>query len=229
MRNKYGETALFRAARYGKMKMFMFLDDEMNSAFTSEGEEEERKAFYQKNDKAAILHASILTGHFGVRTGDTPASTEGEVRRKKQRCESAVRLAKFLIESDTSWEVTEPAVDQSKPKIHKHGMASITSHGKETGEGPKTPAAIEHIDDEWRNILHVAIKYRQIYIFDFVEKLKTPMMRLIKKIDNNGNSIPHMVGIKEDDYVDKDMRSPALLLQRQQWELHTAYGWDKGR
>ena len=92
------------------------------------------------------------------------------------------------------------------------------------------PQAIEHIDDEGRNILHVAIKYRQIHIFFyFVEKLKPLMMRLIRKIDNNGNSILHMVGIKEDDYVDKDMQSPALILRRQQWELHTAYGWDKGR
>ncbi|XP_042757038.1 protein ACCELERATED CELL DEATH 6 isoform X2 [Lactuca sativa] len=75
------------------------------------------------------------------------------------------------------------------------------------------PQAVEHVDDEGRNILHVAIKYRQIQIFDIVEKMETPMTRLIRKIDNNGNSILHMVGIKATEAGHEDMRSPALILQ----------------
>ncbi|KAI3498963.1 hypothetical protein L1887_34752 [Cichorium endivia] len=75
------------------------------------------------------------------------------------------------------------------------------------------PQAVEHVDDEGRNILHVAIKYRQVQIFDMVEKMQTPMMRLIRKIDNNGNSILHMVGIKATEAGHEDMRSPALVLQ----------------
>lgn len=75
------------------------------------------------------------------------------------------------------------------------------------------PQAVEHVDDEGRNILHVAIKYRQIQIFDMVQKMEIPMMRLIRKIDNSGNSILHMVGIKAADAGYEDMRSPALVLQ----------------
>ncbi|GMP75621.1 hypothetical protein CsSME_00032638 [Camellia sinensis var. sinensis] len=40
-----------------------------------------------------------------------------------------------------------------------------------------------------------------------------PMMGLIRKIDNNGNFILHMVGIKAYDFIPDDMPSPALQLQ----------------
>lgn len=72
---------------------------------------------------------------------------------------------------------------------------------------------MEHVDDEGRNILHVAIKYRKVQIFDVVERMEIPMMRLIWKIDNNGNSILRMVGIKAAEVGTEDMRSPALILQ----------------
>ncbi|XP_057513280.1 protein ACCELERATED CELL DEATH 6-like isoform X1 [Actinidia eriantha] len=299
MRNKYGETALFCAARYGQTKMFKFLDIEVDSIFAGEGQEEERKSFYQKKDKTTILHATILTGHFDlalhmakkhghllsikdgdnltplqllacnpaafasgnkqsylkklihscVRIEDTSETEEGElcykiplwgaVRKQKLRYESAVRLAKFLIERDTSWEVTEPAIDKSKPSIHYYGEPSFTFHDQAAGEEKKIPKyetalllatkkgileivekiltvypqAVEHIDDQGHNILHKAIMFRQICILDLLEKPQIPMTRLARKIDNKGNTILHMVGIKKDDYDDKDKRSPALLLR----------------
>ncbi|XP_059636087.1 probable serine/threonine-protein kinase PBL23 [Cornus florida] len=43
--------------------------------------------------------------------------------------------------------------------------------------------------------------------------MEIPMMRLIRKMDNNGNSILHMVGIKAQDHAAEDMPSPALRLQ----------------
>ncbi|XP_060211941.1 uncharacterized protein LOC132639515 [Lycium barbarum] len=49
-------------------------------------------------------------------------------------------------------------------------------------------------------------------IFDIVEKMGKPMRRLKRKITHKGNSILHMVGIKEDPEI-AAMRSPALLLQ----------------
>ncbi|GMP75640.1 hypothetical protein CsSME_00032650 [Camellia sinensis var. sinensis] len=36
-KNDRGETALFQAARYGKMEMFKFLDDEVNRVCENEG------------------------------------------------------------------------------------------------------------------------------------------------------------------------------------------------
>ncbi|KAF5943579.1 hypothetical protein HYC85_017656 [Camellia sinensis] len=224
MHNRRGETALFHTAHYGKLEMFKFLDDEVKRIFGSEGEEEVEeghKVFYQMGDKTTILHISIRTEHF------------------------ALKLAKFLLARDTSWEATESAINQSKPKTHKYvtiigdtsweATESTIDQSQtrtiETAETPLFLAAkyggieivkeildiypqeVEHIDNHRRNILHIAIKYHQIHVFDYVVKMEIPMMGLIRKIDNNGNFILHMVGIKADDFIPDDMPSPALQLQ----------------
>ncbi|KAI8000048.1 hypothetical protein LOK49_LG09G00217, partial [Camellia lanceoleosa] len=260
-RNRIGETALARAARYGKMEMFKFLDCEVKRTFMSDGKEEDGEEghidFYRREDKSTILHGAVYSEHFGVSTEEASTTEEGEscfkvplweaIRGKNQKYQSAVRLAKFLIERDTSWEATETVLSTGISKTHKYGVASISSvqsvgkeHETETSHvtnKPNTaetalflatksgileiieeilnvyPQAVEHIDDEGRSILHVAIKYRQIHIFDFVEKMEIPMRRLIRKIDNDGNSILHMIGRKPNDHFDEDMRSPALILQ----------------
>ncbi|KAK3017732.1 hypothetical protein RJ639_003088, partial [Escallonia herrerae] len=187
------------------------------------------------------------------------------IRAEKQRYELARQLAGFLIEKDTSWEATESAMDESKPKTHKYGRVS-TVHQNQDHEGSrrkaptsdesgtedtlsfreheksqemnekvaetplilatksgctviveeilrKYPQAVEHVDAEGHNILHVAIKYRHIKVFNIVERMGIPMTRLIRKIDDNGNSILHYVGIKAEDHGTEDMRSPAMLLQ----------------
>ncbi|XP_059317683.1 ankyrin repeat-containing protein At5g02620-like isoform X3 [Lycium ferocissimum] len=168
------------------------------------------------------------------------------MRQQKQRHESVLELAKFLIAKDTSWEHSESALNKVEPRYHKYRLMSDVSKGQEkedqrgvaqegqavtkVAESPlilatksgcteiveeilKTyPQAVEYIDSQGRNILHVAIKYRQMQIFDIVEKMDMPMRRLKRKITHKGNSILHMVGIKEDPEI-ADMRSPALLLQ----------------
>ena len=50
--------------------------------------------------------------------------------------------------------------------------------------------------------MHVAIKYRQLEV-----------SILVRRLDNDENSILHMVGIKRHDYVPKKMRGPSLELQ----------------
>ncbi|KAL9416217.1 hypothetical protein AB3S75_039416 [Citrus x aurantiifolia] len=164
-----------------------------------------------------------------------------EYRLEKRQRELAKELAKFLIFGDTSWEVTESIQDQSRPKIHRYGASPSASSGDQKGiaevsaidhaETPLFlatksgcieivkdilsvyPQAVEHIDDEGRNILHVAIKYRQLEIFERVVQMEIPLRRLVRKIDYNGNTILHMAGIKRKDYVPEKMEGPALLLQ----------------
>ncbi|KAK9175853.1 hypothetical protein WN944_027863 [Citrus x changshan-huyou] len=164
-----------------------------------------------------------------------------EYRQEKRQRELAKELAKFLIFRDTSWEVTESIQDQSRPKIHRYGANPSASSGDQKGiaevsaidhaETPLFlatksgcieivkdilsvyPQAVEHIDDEGRNILHVAIKYRQLEIFELVVQMEIPLRRLVRKIDYNGNTILHMAGIKRKDYVAEKMEGPALLLQ----------------
>ncbi|KAI8000045.1 hypothetical protein LOK49_LG09G00219 [Camellia lanceoleosa] len=341
MSNKHGETALFRAAAYGRTEMFEFLDNEINKIFVREGPEEVGNYFLKRNDKSTILHASIISDHFELalsiakrykhlvveRDGDgmTPlqllacnqsafkrarklthlhwllhfctilafqfplqqvlfnflispklvylfsgVSLEGTtmteqfkgpssscygmalceaIRKKNKKYESALELAEFLIAKDTSWHVTLSAINQCKPKCHRYGkfssasqgqstdvegLQASTTHGNKAGnaETPlflatklgiieiveqilkKYPQAAEHIDHHGRNILHIAIKYRQIHIFDFLEKkMEISMMRLLQKIDNNGNSVLHTVALRPNGYKDEKMRSPTLVLQ----------------
>ncbi|XP_055810721.1 ankyrin repeat-containing protein ITN1-like isoform X2 [Solanum dulcamara] len=303
MRNKNGETALFRAVRYGKTVMFHFLDEQVNHFFAVY----EREACYYKLGGATILHAAVRSEHFGLalsiakkyeylvneRDADgmtalqllacnrqafgsgekynyikrsiyTRLSTEHKatereeaekcyrvplvesMRKQKQRYESVLKLAKFLIAKDTSWEYSESALNTVEPRSHKYRLMSDVSKSQEKeeqdgvaqagqpvtkiAESPlilatksgcteivdeilKTyPQAVEYVDSEGRNVLHVAIKYRQMQIFDIVEKMGMPMRRLKRKITHQGNSILHMVGVKEDTEI-ADMRSPALLLQ----------------
>ena len=52
----HGETALFRAARYGKTETFNFLADQI-----LESDEAEQKDVIQRKDKTTILH--MADGH----------------------------------------------------------------------------------------------------------------------------------------------------------------------
>ncbi|KAL7244274.1 hypothetical protein ACSBR1_016499 [Camellia fascicularis] len=200
-KNKRGETALFRAARYGKMEMFKFLDDEVNRVCENERIEKTEgcREFYQRDDNTTILHISILTEHFDlalyiaqeheclvsardeagltalqllscnpsafengsksylkrlikscVSTEEASTTEEGEscfkvplweaIRGKNQKYQSAVRLAKFLIETDTSWEATETVLNTSISKTHKYRVASISSV-QSVGKEHKTEAS----------------------------------------------------------------------------------------
>nr|XP_034931711.1 ankyrin repeat-containing protein At5g02620-like [Populus alba] len=283
MRNHNGETALFRAARYGKTDMFNFLAAKVS------GYDESGLQFYvQRSDKTTILHMAILSQHFdlayrialdythliGQKDADgmtglqllscNPSAFKLEpeegfinlaksygssvwrekVQKQKQLHRSPVKLAKFLVRKDTSWELTYSSIDQSKPKIHKYGekggqerqevhlFNKIPDKEESLGETPLIlatksgcveiveeilklyPQAVEHIDDEGRNVLHVAIKYRRKKIFELVKGMDVPMKRLTRKIDGDGNSILHTVGRKRKDFIsDEKMEGPAFLLQ----------------
>ncbi|KAG6641810.1 ankyrin repeat-containing protein At5g02620-like [Carya illinoinensis] len=173
-------------------------------------------------------------------------------QRKPTKYESALKLAKFLIERDLSWEATYLGIDQGKPTLHKFGEGP----GPEKGIGqapllmtslglgdqvPETdtplflatktgcidiaeeilkcyPQAIEHIDDKGRNILHIAIRHRRLKIFEVVAKQEVPMKRLVRKFDNEGNSVLHVVGLKRKEYIAEKIRGPALELREEmQW------------
>ncbi|KAG6641807.1 hypothetical protein CIPAW_09G098700, partial [Carya illinoinensis] len=80
------------------------------------------------------------------------------------------------------------------------------------------PQAIEHIDDKGRNILHIAIRHRRLKIFEVVAKQEVPMKRLVRKFDNEGNSVLHIVGLKRKEYIAEKIRGPALELREEmQW------------
>ncbi|XP_059437027.1 ankyrin repeat-containing protein NPR4-like [Corylus avellana] len=75
------------------------------------------------------------------------------------------------------------------------------------------PQAIEHVTKDEENILHVAIKYRQMEIFRRVKKMKIIRdCRLVSRIDNRGYTILHHVADTEK-YDGGNKAGPALQLQ----------------
>ena len=65
------------------------------------------------------------------------------------------------------------------------------------------------------NILHVAILYRHIEIFDIVAKSELLARSLLSATDNKGNSLLHMVGLKRKSQASEKMQSPAFQLQKE--------------
>ncbi|XP_017221558.1 ankyrin repeat-containing protein ITN1 [Daucus carota subsp. sativus] len=162
-------------------------------------------------------------------------------RRKKYK--EAVKLANFLIPKDTSWKITKSVIDQreaeavneKQPESKKKTEKEIAME-KKMAEKQQTPLllatqtgcfeivekilqvhpqAVEHINEDGRCILHIAIKYRQLQIFEMVQQMEVPMRRLIRKCDARGNSILHMVGKKvvNEAVEQTEKRSPSFQLQ----------------
>ena len=153
--------------------------------------------------------------------------------------ESSLGLSKLSVKRDTSWKFTSSNVDLCKSKPHEYGCHSNEMGGsscQQLKQGEVTPLflatmsgcveivkeilriypqAVEHIDDERQTILHVAIKYRQLEVFEHVSKMEVPMRWLVRRIDINGNTILHMVGMPRHDYVPEKMLGPALQLQEE--------------
>lgn len=77
------------------------------------------------------------------------------------------------------------------------------------------PQAAEHINEKGRNILHVAIQYRQMKIFDKVMKDEMLTRRLLRATDPKGNSVLHMVAKKRKGLEEKMSQAPAFELQEQ--------------
>ena len=196
------------------------------------------------NGKCLFIQLLTLFLFFGGKVKyKCSLSRRAEFEGEERQYESAMELARFLIRRDTSWEITDSFQDQSKPKIHRYGANPSASSVDQIGIGESSandnaetplflatksgcveivkeifnvyPQAVEHIDDEGRNILHVAIKYRQLEIFELVVQMEVPMRRLVRKIDNGGNTLLHMTGIKRKDYVPEKMEGPALVLQEE--------------
>ncbi|XP_050288408.1 uncharacterized protein LOC126727005 isoform X2 [Quercus robur] len=158
------------------------------------------------------------------------------IYKAKKRHESAFKLAKFLIEKDHSW------MRSSK----KEGLSNINPNGEEIPPKPENlkgitltpllmatstgikeiveeiltvyPQAVDHVTpDEGWNILHVAISHRQLEIFHAVKKMDIPMTRLVRRIDEDGYTILHHVGVMKY-YTGGTLPGPVLQLQEElQW------------
>lgn len=81
------------------------------------------------------------------------------------------------------------------------------------------PQAVEHVSEKGQHIMHVAIRYRQKEIFCLVKEImRIPMARLVRKIDNDGNTLLHHVADTTGFGGRVTQPNPALQLQDElQW------------
>ncbi|XP_015879496.2 uncharacterized protein LOC107415650 [Ziziphus jujuba] len=170
--------------------------------------------------------------------------TMERIYNEHRKHESAIILAKLLIKKDTTWEITRSDEEggdislgsegkrskgemakETKPPIFEllpsHPTALLTATSNGIVEIVKEilrvyPQAVEHVSDAGQNILHVAVKHRQLEIFNHIRKMELPMSRLVRRIDDNGYTILHHVGVMKF-YRGGTLPGPALQLQE---ELH---------
>lgn len=71
--------------------------------------------------------------------------------------------------------------------------------------------ALDYLNHDQQNVLHVAIKSRNLNVFKLVEQL-LPVRDRMGDIDNKGNSILHMVATPREVLVDAKMKNPVLQL-----------------
>ncbi|KAL6347347.1 hypothetical protein AAG906_016817 [Vitis piasezkii] len=162
-----------------------------------------------------------------------------------ERCYSLQGLVKLLVKNDTSWhpsvnsqevglgETKELDIEKEEKISQEKKESSTNLKYKKSDEAPLFlatisniqdiveeilvchPQALEHTNKEGMNILHVAILYRHIEIFDIVSKSELLARSLLSATDNKGNSLLHMVGLKRKSQASEKMQSPASQLQKE--------------
>ncbi|KAA3478764.1 ankyrin repeat-containing protein [Gossypium australe] len=163
-----------------------------------------------------------------------------QIWKQKKMHESAVKLAKLLVEKDTSWlETHEPEEDDTilmerkKEKKEEMSKSNATANTERSPE-PDTPLllatktgiveivnailtrypqAVHHIGKNGQNILHVAIMHRQYKVFNVVKK-KEEAKTLVRGIDNHGCTILHYAANTKY-YHGGTKPTPALKLQQE--------------
>ncbi|KAB1201568.1 hypothetical protein CJ030_MR0G003163 [Morella rubra] len=212
MRNHLGETPLFQAVRCGNKEMFDFLAERI-----FQNNQSTRQFFLQSGDRTTILHIAIIVQNFERDTSweaTYPGVNQSKPRLHKYSTGSP-SVEKGAVEVPLMSSLGQREREKGTPLFlaTKSGCVQIVEEILK-----RYPQAVEHIDEKGRSILHVAIKFRQLEIFELVTKLgEVPMRRLVRRVDNQGNSILHTVGIRGDDYVPENLRGAAFELQR---ELH---------
>ncbi|KAH0976806.1 hypothetical protein GBA52_026525 [Prunus armeniaca] len=158
-----------------------------------------------------------------------------EIKIKNQKCLSS--LTRLLVEEDYSWAVNittdintftlvcpnksdDPPQQTSESTLKQTPLHVATRMGiskivKKMLESH--PQAVEVLDPVTRqNILHMAIKYRRLAIFNILKKSKSITSRLAYRIDTDGNTILHHAAYVSSYPVDaQGSIGPAFQLQEE--------------
>lgn len=161
-----------------------------------------------------------------------------EIKKEYRRSEAALQLGYYLVKEDKSWiepiSATDPsdyagstsAADSSHKPVKpptplilatKYGCSDIACMILNTH-----PQTVEQVGQKYGSILHLAIKYQRIPIFDAVMDMEMQMRKLVRLHDLEGNTILHMVALNNRNVVLKN-GTKATSSEPQAKSLHP---WD---
>lgn len=134
-----------------------------------------------------------------------------EIKKEYRRSEAALQLGSILVKEDRSWIEPISAIDSEE----NAGVTSAENSSNEPVKPPTPlilatkygcsdialmiidahPQTVEQVGPKYGSILHLAIKYQRIEIFDAVMDMEMQMRKLVRLHDREGNTILHMVAL----------------------------------
>ncbi|XP_059311410.1 ankyrin repeat-containing protein ITN1-like isoform X2 [Lycium ferocissimum] len=176
MRNNLGETPVYVAAASGEKEVFILLAQQNFSEFT-----------VTRDDGSTVLHAAVTQESYCN-------AWLGEIDDAKQKHILALKLAQRLIEEE-DWSyyadsVTNPLIQATKLGIDELVVEIIQ----------KYPQAAETLDEDGKNILHIAAERKNRFLFDQFLKKVAHKDRMLADIDQQGKTVMHFAASVESPY-----------------------------
>ncbi|KAH7510652.1 hypothetical protein FEM48_ZijujUnG0103300 [Ziziphus jujuba var. spinosa] len=236
-KNTLGETPLFKAAYNGQHEMFDVLSHAVNQKHKDKDKLNEHLI---RKDKANILHITIVAEFF-----DLAFIIARKYPHLIDEIDEAGKIGLQLLANNPSAFRSSRNYGLLKRLIFKYCVPTSIKHEKKghwdesdthsyelgsfkheeqdnnipkprVGTTPRTCTRWMSIVASGQNVLHIAIKHRQLEIFNHIVKMTLSISRLVIKIDKGGYTILHQVA-DISNYSGGTLPGPALQLQE---ELH---------
>ncbi|TQE08776.1 hypothetical protein C1H46_005624 [Malus baccata] len=168
-----------------------------------------------RNKLAVVMKAyySLLDSFAKGTKSDTTNGDDGGDKTKSDGCEKDKEVTTLKKEARNEFYNTTPLL-----------IATITGFLPIVQEIlEQRPQAVEQVNENERNILHLAIKHRQKEILDIIQSKPTLMSKLNKRIDHKGNTILHQAADRTyySIALSQKLIGPAMQLQEElRWMLH---------
>ncbi|KAH7861292.1 hypothetical protein Vadar_024255 [Vaccinium darrowii] len=214
--NNHGMTALQLLACNPWAFRFHLSSDESTEDATQKEAGHWRVPYWEKVQKEKRRHESALKlAKFLIKEDTSWKETGAMEETNAPKYHPSSQPSATPSEKEENKTETGQPSEMKENKIPEKPLILATRYGyvemvKEIFE--VYPWAVEYIDRKGRTILHVAIKYRQMEVLDLVEKMGV-LGRLRGKVDNNLNTILHMVGEETTDRIVPKLQGPAFELQ----------------
>ncbi|XP_058104264.1 ankyrin repeat-containing protein At5g02620-like isoform X3 [Magnolia sinica] len=243
-RNDRGEMPVFWAAMYGKKEMLIFLVSVakkfgdtilrrndgatiLHAAALGEFYGIPMKPYrtsgssnsLKGSDEGDFRKFSFIEICNGIRHLFLACPVLGSIYIEKQKHKWALQFAKHLIEKESQWNYEHDGQDpqRSYGKKLERPLILATKFGivELVDEIVKAfPESVEFLDEAGKNLLHLAVKHRQEYVFRLLKKMKGATTVMAAGIDTDGNTILHLAAKLGEDKP-SHVRGAAFHLQ---WE-----------